>query len=148
MSEYDYSAFFTGEPYPVSLFSYVCKLCDRPYKVDGKHTAQRYCSDECRRDIERAAKAKFRHHKLGEKPLGDPRVCIACGNPFYGMSANQKTCSTMCGKARQRYRNRVLARKKRGAKALADVRCNECNEIFHQARTNQTYCSMRCKNRF
>ena len=147
LAQFDYSAFVPDEPFPVSCFVYACELCDRPYKIDGKHTWNKYCSDECRQEMNRAAKTKFRRNKLGQKPICHFRICVTCGNAFRGTSTHQKACSPMCAKARKQYRDRVWVRKKHGSKSLADVRCNECNEMFHQVRINQKCCSIRCKNR-
>lgn len=68
----------------------VCKQCDKPIAMKGKHRARQFCSDKCR------AAWWYANHK-GKAKTEYHLTCANCGKPFI-RSGNKarKYCSHQC----------------------------------------------------
>ena len=122
-----------------------CKACEKVFYP--KYSAQKYCSEECRKGFYRSD---------SYAPIGSTLVCPVCGKSFIKKNGRQKYCSKECKAKRDKafvslYKEteKTKYRKKNTAPVKIGVTliCPVCGKSFIKKNSRQKYCSIECREK-
>lgn len=101
-----------------------CPICGKKFKPIKWN--QKYCSEECKRYYEKAARHLATAQQKSDNLPYDlsERICVICGKKFKPRQWNQRCCSNVCGKRYSSQRTEQL--RKRGMEIMATY--SEINE--------------------
>ncbi len=92
-----------------------CVVCGKEFRVTALQKSRLYCSDTCKRKVQRerdrrsAAAKRERKPTFAGLPEGErTRECPACGKMFVAEKSNQRYCSNECSRNGGGYRGTML----------------------------------------
>lgn len=92
-----------------------CVVCGKEFRVTALKKSRLYCSDTCKRKVERERDRRAAAAKRGRKPTFASlpesermRECPACGKMFVAEKSNQRYCSKKCSSNGGGYRGTML----------------------------------------
>lgn len=127
----------------VESYEITCKQCGKNFSTENLHV--KYCSDECRKQMQLKFCHKYYLKKQEERPM--IAICLNCKIKFDKVRVYQKFCSDKCREIRKQKQKKQYNSNYTETiiKEKSVVKCLHCSIEFEQSHKLERYCSAECR---